>query len=62
MKFVIHPKNNLTMAYDIGKREYGDREVIYPAFTKFNVLDRRLVAQQAEDGTFYRWVIHMQEK
>ena len=62
MKFVIHPKKDLTKAYDIGMRKYGDREVIYPAGTEFIVLDKKMIKATSINGSSYRWVIHMQEK
>ena len=62
VKFVIHPKSETSKARDLGERKYGDREVLYPANQEFVILDKELVAYNDQNNSFYRWVIHMQEK
>lgn len=62
MKFVIHPKSKISKAYDIGMRDLGANEAIYPAETPFKILDRKL--EEAHDSVgnpFYRRVVEMQE-
>ena len=62
VKFVIHPKSETSKARDLGERKYGDREVLYPANQEFVILDKELVSYNDQNNSFYRWVIHMQEK
>ena len=62
VKFIIHPKSETSKAVDIGRRKYGNNEVIYPPNQEFVILDKQLVRYTTPKSDFYRWVIHMQEK
>lgn len=62
VKFVIHPKSEISKARDIGERKYGSREVIYPPNQEFVILDKQLVKYHSKEEDFYRWIIHLQEK
>ena len=75
LKFIIHPKSNISRAKDIGERKYGNREVVYMQGEKFRVLDKRIVkyriplqeynykTQQYEEviKTAFRYIVEMQE-
>lgn len=72
VKFIIHPRSDVSKAFDIGERKYGGREVIYPPNQKFKILGKKLVEDTSEKianyntmetypATFYRYEIHMQE-
>ena len=75
LKFIIHPKSNISRAKDLGQRKYGNREVVYMNGEAFRILDKRLVkcripideynykTQQNEEviKTAFRYIVEMQE-
>jgi len=75
LKFIIHPKSNISRAKDLGERKYGNREVVYMNGEAFRILDKRLVkcripideynykTQQYEKviKTAFRYIVEMQE-
>ena len=71
VKLVIHPKGKVSKAADLGWGKYGENEAVYPAGTRFKVIDRHLEecvnpyykenSPYSNDRVFSRWIIDLQE-
>lgn len=71
VKMIIHPKGKVSKAADLGWGKYGANEAVYPAGTRFKVIDRHLEecinpyykedSIYSDDRVFYRWIIDLQE-
>ena len=71
VKLVIHPKGKVSKAADLGWGRYGENEAVYPAGTRFKVIDRHLEecvnpyykedSPYSYDRVFFRWIIDLQE-
>ena len=71
VKLVIHPKGKVSKAADLGWGRYGENEAVYPAGTRFKVIDRHLEecvnpyykedSPYSDDRVFFRWIIDLQE-
>lgn len=71
VKLVIHPKGKVSKAADLRWGKYGENEAVYPAGTRFKVIDRHLeecVNANYKEGSicdsdrvFSRWIVDLQE-
>ncbi len=71
VKLVIHPKGKVSKAADLGWGRYGENEAVYPAGTRFKVIDRHLEecvnpyykedSPYSDERVFFRWIIDLQE-
>lgn len=67
VKYIIYPKSKVSKAVDIGRRKYGDNEVIYPADTKFKVLHKGIEEYELKNynrnssGSIARYYVYLQE-
>ena len=71
VKLVIHPKGKVSKAADLAWGRYGENEAVYPAGTRFKVIDRHLEecvnpyykddSPYSDERVFFRWIIDLQE-